>query len=347
MKITSRDQAIHVVRDCQSRGLRVGFTSGAFDILHAGHVQYLEEARRMCDYLVVGLNSDASVRSYKGALRPITPESARAAVIAALGCVDLVFVFDERNNNANIELLKPNLYIKASDYDRTKLSSASMVEAYGGKVAIVPFKGGFSTSSIIERIVNAYAPEALSLPLPKEPVRAPAVFLDRDGTLMEHVEYISEPEKVRVLPKVVEAVKLLKEKGYWVIVVTNQPGIGLGYFTREDFFRVNRKFLGEFTKQGAKFDKIYFCPHSEAEGCECRKPLTGLIRRACEELPIDMARSFVIGDTTFDLQMAKNAGCKGILVRTGLSGSDKRYDATPDLDVADLLKAAEAIPSIQ
>ena len=135
-KCTSREGACDQIREWQRAGLKVGFTSGVFDLLHAGHVDYLEEAARACDRLVIAVNSDASVRKIKGDKRPICSEQGRQQVLAALACVDLVFPFDEPNNNVNVEVLRPDLYIKAGDYNPEKLTSGGIVEAQGGKVLI-------------------------------------------------------------------------------------------------------------------------------------------------------------------------------------------------------------------
>lgn len=339
-KIKGRDELADRIRALRSGGARVGFTSGVFDLVHPGHVAYLEHARLNCDVLVVGVNSDRSVRENKGDLRPICPAEDRAAVVAGLASVDFVFVFDEKNNHKNIELLRPDVYLKAGDYDRTKLTSAGLVEAYGGKVVFVPFADGHGTSGLIDRIVGRYGAVCEPSVVPE---RRPAVFLDRDGTLNEHVEYIHEVEKFRLIPGAVEALKRLKDHGFRLVVVTNQPGIGMGYFSKEDFFRVNREFLKLVRAGGVTLDRVYFCPHSDNDRCDCRKPATGLIERAVAELNLDLTRSFVVGDMTGDVELGRKAGCRSILVRTGIGGADGRYATTPDHVAADVGAAAEYI----
>lgn len=343
LKLTTREQLVKLIEPLRKQGKRLGFTSGSFDLLHAGHVAYLQEARTLCEYLMVGINSDSSIKSYKDPARPINPQQARAAVVAALSCVDAVFLFDEINNNQNITELRPDIYIKAGDYDRSRLSSAAQVEAYGGEVKFVRFVDGYSSTRVIQRILDAYAPVGVIASEPAAPHPAPAIFLDRDGTLIEHVEYLHDPKKVRVIPGVGEGIRKLRAHGYWIVVVTNQPGIGLGYFTVEDFFLTNRAWLKVVGKEGAILDKIYFCPHSEAVQCECRKPELGMIRRAQRELPILLEQSVVVGDTTFDIELARRAGCKSLLVRTGQAGQDKRFAVAPDWEADDLGSAAELI----
>jgi rfaE bifunctional protein nucleotidyltransferase chain/domain len=340
VKIIDRDQAARLSAAYKASGKRVGYTSGVFDILHPGHVDYLAAARALVDVLIVGLNSDVSVKANKGELRPICSEQERAEVLAGLSAVDHIFIFSDRNNNVNVELLKPSLYIKAGDYSAEKLSSKTIVEQYGGRVELVPFKTGHSTTSVIERIQMA----SLCDPGQKisyEPM--PAVFLDRDGTINEHIEYLSEPDKFQEIPGAYQAIKRLRDLGFRIIVVTNQPGIGLGYFTKEDFYAVTREMMRQASAVGAAFDKIYFCPHSKADGCACRKPGVYFLERAAQELNVDLAKSYVIGDMTGDVQLGVSGGCTSILVKTGRGGDDGMFQASPQYVAGDLAQAAEWI----
>jgi len=342
-KIVARELLSTACAKERAAGKIVGFTSGTFDVLHAGHVQYLEGARAQCDLLIVGLNSDSSVKSYKSPGRPFVPQAERAALVAALGCVDYVFVFDELNNNQNAELLKPSIYFKAGDYSKGKLSSAPIVERHGGKIVILPFKEGNSSSAIISRIQNAgYDATAAMIDLPKGAPR-PALFLDRDGTLIEHVEYLHEPEKVKLLQGVVEGLLAFQAAGYALVVVTNQPGIGLGYFSKEQFFAANRELLRLVSSKGIRLDKVYFCPHALSEQCECRKPGTAFVKRAVEELNIDLTKSYFAGDMSSDIECGKRAGCKTILVGTGRGGADGLFAAKADYSFAGLGDAAGLI----
>ena len=132
-------------------GLRVVFTNGCFDILHAGHVRYLAAARSLGDVLILGLNSDASVRRLKGEMRPVNTEADRAEVVGALKSVDAVVIFGEDTAEELIAKVRPAVYAKGSDYTRETLPEACIVERYGGEVAFIPLVAGKSTTSIIER----------------------------------------------------------------------------------------------------------------------------------------------------------------------------------------------------
>ncbi|MGI6525705.1 MAG: HAD-IIIA family hydrolase [Bdellovibrionota bacterium] len=318
--------------------LKVGFTSGVFDLLHAGHAEYLETAKSHCDLLIVAVNSDTSVRQNKGPSRPIVSQEARATLIAALASVDYVFIFEETTNRNNIDKLRPDFYIKAGDYSPEQLGSGPFVKSYGGEIIIVPFKAGFSSSSIIEKIQKQSVTISLKHDVPQD---QKAIFLDRDGTIIEHIEYLHEPERVREIEGSFAALKQLRELGFKIIIVTNQPGIGFGYFDKEDFFKVNKEFLRLANNAGVLIDKIYFCPHTAAEKCECRKPNTAFLKRAVSELGIDLSKSFMIGDSASDIQFGKNGALKTVLVEC-----DPPIDptcCTPDFIAKDLTEAARWI----
>jgi len=350
-KIKTREALKKICEGLRREGKTVGFTSGAFDLLHAGHVDYLEKVTALCNILVVGVNSDRSIKKYKGEKRPLVPEHQRAKVVAALESVDYVFVFHERRNRKNIEALQPNYYIKAGDYTPEELTSKEVVEKYGGEVRIIPIVEKISTSDIIQKIGHfsnrgeeRFVEEEGAVYIRRRPSRrSPAVFLDRDGTVNEEIYYLHETEKFKLLPNTIEGIKKFLEMGYRIVIVSNQPGIGMGYYTKEDFFRVNREMLREFAEAGILIDKIYFCPHSKSEGCSCRKPNLALVNRAEEELNLDISHSFFIGDKTSDMETGKRAGMRTILVRTGFRGEDGEFSGEPDYWADDLLDAANIV----
>ncbi|MBU1908806.1 MAG: D-glycero-beta-D-manno-heptose 1-phosphate adenylyltransferase, partial [Verrucomicrobia bacterium] len=142
-------------RRLRAAGKKLVFTNGAFDLLHAGHVTYLEFARRQGDALVVGLNSDASVRRYKGDRRPVNRQSDRARVLAALECVDYVVMFGEDEPARLIAELKPDVLVKGADWAHY-VSGRDLVEKAGGRVVLAPLVKGRSTSGLIEKIMNSY-----------------------------------------------------------------------------------------------------------------------------------------------------------------------------------------------
>jgi D-beta-D-heptose 7-phosphate kinase/D-beta-D-heptose 1-phosphate adenosyltransferase len=144
------------VRDQRAAGKRIVFTNGVFDLVHPGHVRYLQAARAHGDVLIVGLNSDASVRRNKGADRPINPEEERAEVLAALACVDAVAVFDEDTPAGIIRRVQPDVLVKGADWPADQIVGRDTVEARGGKVVLERVEQGHSTTAIIDKIRAAY-----------------------------------------------------------------------------------------------------------------------------------------------------------------------------------------------
>jgi D-beta-D-heptose 7-phosphate kinase/D-beta-D-heptose 1-phosphate adenosyltransferase len=136
-------------------GQRIAFTNGCFDVLHAGHVQYLQEARAQADLLVVGLNSDAGVRALKGDDRPVHPAEARALVLAALQAVDYITVFEEPTPLALVEILRPDVLVKGADYRKEAVVGADFVEAHGGRVHLAALREGCSTTRLLQRLQAA------------------------------------------------------------------------------------------------------------------------------------------------------------------------------------------------
>ena len=155
-KIASREEAVARVARWAEVGRRVVFTNGCFDLLHQGHARYLAAARRLGDALVVGINSDASVRRLKGEKRPLLPEDERAELIASLECVDLVVIFGEDDPAALIAAIKPKVLVKGADWPKAKVIGREIVESLGGEVKNIPLVEGRSTTKVIEEILEKY-----------------------------------------------------------------------------------------------------------------------------------------------------------------------------------------------
>ncbi|HLI89056.1 MAG TPA: adenylyltransferase/cytidyltransferase family protein [Ktedonobacteraceae bacterium] len=159
-KIVAREALVAEVRHRQQMGERGVFTNGHFDLLHLGHVRYLQEARSLGDFLILGLNGDGSTRRLKGPGRPLVPATERAEILAALSCVDYVTIFDEPTAGPLVDLLRPAIYVKGGDYagaqidtpDPERLPEASVVQAYGGTVCLIPYLPRHSTTELIAAI---------------------------------------------------------------------------------------------------------------------------------------------------------------------------------------------------
>lgn len=181
-----------------------------------------------------------------------------------------------------------------------------------------------------------------------------AVFLDRDGTLNREVDGVTSPDKLDLLPGAAEAIHMLNHHGWRTVVVSNQPVIAKGFCSEAEVKAIHNKLETVLGIEHAFLDRIYYCPHHPEKGfagerpelkrdCSCRKPSPGMILNAVRDLNIDLKKSWMVGDTTTDIQTAKNAGLKSILVKTGYAGKDGKHKARADATFEDLLAAARYI----
>lgn len=172
-----------------------------------------------------------------------------------------------------------------------------------------------------------------------------AIFLDRDGTIARDVPYCSRPEDFELLPMVKEAIKLLGDHGFKVIVITNQSGVGRGYFTEDMLAKIHGKMLDELRKSGVIIDAIYYCPHHPDDNCQCRKPKPTMILQAAHDLNIDLQKSFFIGDSDLDVEAGSKAGCLTVQIANANETDNKTSSHTPDATLPDLYEAAKWIIS--
>jgi rfaE bifunctional protein nucleotidyltransferase chain/domain len=159
-KIKERKELLGIIKGLKTKGKRIVFTNGCFDILHIGHVRYLEEARALGDVLVVGVNSDTSVQELKGPKRPILPQEERAEILSGLGCVDYVTLFEEIDPLNLITSLHPDVLVKGGDWTKEQIVGREEVERSGGEVFLIPFVEKASTSNLIEMILKRYEKNA-------------------------------------------------------------------------------------------------------------------------------------------------------------------------------------------
>ena len=184
--------------------------------------------------------------------------------------------------------------------------------------------------------------------------RQRAIFLDRDGTMNVSKGFISNADDLELIPGTIEAIKAINKSGALAIVITNQPVIARGECSFEELHNIHNKLKTLLGEKGAFVDDIFYCPHHPDKGfegevpelkfdCECRKPKTGMIDEAVDKYNIDLSKSYMVGDSTMDLELARNAGVKSVLVDTGFAGNDGKYDRSCDIEAKDLLDAVEKI----
>jgi D-glycero-D-manno-heptose 1,7-bisphosphate phosphatase len=170
------------------------------------------------------------------------------------------------------------------------------------------------------------------------------VVLDRDGTINVEGDYISSPDQVELLPRTLDGLKRLRDLGLGVVVITNQSGVGRGYYDMSHVDAVHERLRELLAADRVELDRIYVCPHVAGDGCNCRKPRTGLLQQAAGELGFSPHECFVIGDKPTDVELGKAVGATTVLVRTGYgTATEAGGTVSPDFIADDLLEAAEMI----
>lgn len=181
-----------------------------------------------------------------------------------------------------------------------------------------------------------------------------AIFLDRDGTMNVSKGFISKADDLELIPGTIDSIKAINKSGALAIVITNQPVIARGECSFEELHNIHNKLKTLLGEKGAFVDDIFYCPHHPDKGfegevpelkfdCECRKPKTGMIEEAVKKYNIDLSKSYMVGDSTMDLETARNAGIKSVLVNTGFAGNDGKYDRSCDIEAKNLFDAVEKI----
>lgn len=301
-KLKTQKEIVQVVNALKKQGKIIVTCNGSFDVLHQGHFQRLKEAKKQGDVLIVCLNSDKSIKSYKGPTRPINPQKLRAKALANIFEVDYITIFNEINPKEILNKIKPNIHCVGQDWGKDCVEQ-KVVEKNGGEIRVARWVKGFSTSNLI------------NIPSVK------AVFLDRDGVInANEPEYVHKKEDFKFLPGVFTALKKLSKSDYKIIIATNQSGIGRNYYSEKDFYKLNQWMLEQFKKQNIKIDKTYHCPHAPQQKCSCRKPKTGMLEKAVKDLDINLSKSWIVGDSERDVLMGKEANLKTILLGGKIKG---------------------------
>lgn len=302
-KIKNQKEIVRVVKKLKEQGRKIVTYNGSFDILHLGHIESLKEAKKQGDILIIPLNSDKSVRLYKGPNHPINSQEKRAEVLAALECVDYITIFDEINCKNILDKIKPNIHCNGADWGKSCVERG-IIEKNRGKIQILKWQNGFSTSNLIEKIINAYQERETK-----------AVFLDRDGTInVNQPGCVRKISQFRFTPGAVPALKKLSKKNYKIIIVTNQSGIGRGYFKKKDLKKIHQWMLKKLKRVSVRIDKIYYCPHLPEDNCPCRKPKIKMFLQAVNDFDINLNKSWFIGDDDKDVIAGREANIKTIKI---------------------------------
>jgi len=328
-KIKSQKQIIQIVKNHKKQNKKIVTINGSFDILHIGHINSLREAKYQGNFLIVLLNSDKSVKSYKGSKRPIIPQKERAQSLAALEYVDYITIFNELTPKKILGRIKPNIHCNSPDWGKNCIER-EVIEQSGGRIHVLKWTKGASTTKLIKKLLDVYSKPSIK-----------AVFLDRDGTINKNrPEYLYKKEDFKFTPYAISALQKLSKTDYKIIILTNQSGIGRGYFTKRDLKKLHKWMIEELKKKNIRIDKIYYCPHHPKDNCSCRKPKIGLLMKAVKDLDISLNESRIVGDDDRDIIMGREANVKTIKLGKMVS---KRLKIKPNYYAKNLLEAVKII----
>ncbi len=322
-KIKKEEDILNIVEDLRKKKKQFSTISGSFDLLHFGHIKSLKEASEQGDCLIVLLNSDFSVKRYKGPNRPIKGEQERAEILSAFEFVDYIFIFDDITPKSILKKIKPDVFCQSKEWGKDCLER-KVVEAYGGKIYLLKSKVDTSTTDIIQKVLSSQSKTSNK-----------AVFLDRDGTINEDKGYVGRIEDFNFLPGVVKSLKKISDSEYKLIIITNQSGIGRGYFSDKDVKNLHSWLIKKLEEKEINVDGIYYCPHKSDEGCNCRKPKIRLLEKAVQDLDIDLRKSWFMGNEKSDIETGKNANTKTILLSDNKDYSkdlNSRHLVLPNLE---------------
>ncbi len=312
-KVISLSQAEKLVTTYQAEGQKVGVMSGSFDIMAGIHFKSLEHVRSKCDVLVVLLNSDLSIRLYKGKAKPILTGLERSYILGQSPFVTHIVLMDDVTPVAILGNLKPDIFFNVSEWGADCIERKT-VESYGGKImnsdVRVDSTWNTSTSELIARIATA-----------EEMKVGKAIFLDRDGVINDNkAGYLFKWEDMVFMPHLIPAFKAFIKAGYKLIIITNQSGIARGYYTENQMNSLHTKMKAYFKKEGVIISAIYHCPHGPDDGCDCRKPGIGMLLSAATEQNLNLSKSWFIGDSETDIEAGRFANVKTVYI-----GDEKTY----------------------
>jgi D-glycero-D-manno-heptose 1,7-bisphosphate phosphatase len=303
---------------------KVGAISGAFDILHQGHIQTLDHCLKRVDNLFVLVNSDSSVKLYKGKHRPKNNIKKRMKNLENI-FPEIFFVsFDEVIPNKILEIIKPDIYYLSEEWSTSPVERL-VLDKFGGKVEIHPQLENHSTSKLIS----------------SKNMSRGAIFLDRDGTINKDTGYLNNISDIEIPEKNIEGLKAISELDLYIFIVTNQSGIAKNKITMNEFNLVNSKIIEIINAGGGRIDKTYFDVTDANNPSYRRKPNIGMVLEATDEYDVALVNSWMIGDKDSDILLGKYCNMKTIYIKNTAYNYESKLK--PDFEVENLMEASVII----
>ncbi len=305
----------------------VGVISGSFDGLHDGHKLALEFCSSRVDKLIVLINSDESIRLYKGNERPLIKLNERINTLKTFNNKLIIVSFNELIPNNMLEVIKPNIYFLSKEWIQNPIEKI-VLEKYNTRIQEHPQLANTSTT-----IQN-----------PKIDKSKGAIFFDRDGTINEDVGYLDNINDIQIPKENLETISSLSELNFFNIIVSNQSGVGLGYFNTKVVKKINDKISRIITENNGRIDKIYFDTSTNENPSVNRKPNIGMILEARKDFNISLRNSWVIGDKYSDIELGKKCNMKTIYIKN--ENYEYKSNVEPDFTISKLPESLKIIKDV-
>lgn len=318
------DHLKETVQYLKKNKLTIGCITGSFDLLHEGHKYAIEHCKSKVDKLFVLLNSDDSIKKYKGPNRPVENQEIRIDKINSYDKDCYYFIFDNLIPNKFLEVIQPNIYFLSEEWSTSPVESL-VLDKTKTKITSHPFLPGFSTTNKV----------------PKENISLGAIFLDRDGTINEDLGYISEEKDLFISNENKIGLQNLAKLEFKIFIITNQSGVSKNYFSEATLLKLNKFLLNEIHGFGGRIDDVYYDTSSSDNPSINRKPNIGMVEKAVKEYKVALSKSWIIGDKATDIMTGKFSNMKTIYIENSKYTYNSNLE--PDYKASNLYDAYKII----
>lgn len=324
MIINSKRKLKSLLHELRLKNTKIGAISGGFDVFHDGHKLALEFSSNQVEKLFVLVNSDKSISTYKGKLRPRNSYSQRVGLLDKNFPNNVYLKINELTPNKLLGKIKPDIYFISQEWSKSPVELKVLSE-FNCKIVPHPDVEGVSTTIILNEQVKSNS----------------AIFFDRDGTINKDFGYINKENMIEISEKNLVTLKKFSQLPYLLFIATNQSGVAKKIISRKEFFKINNQIVKKIQDYGGRIDKTYYDFSSSERPSKYRKPNIGMVLKAVKEFDISLVNSWVIGDKDSDIEMGKNANMRTILIKN----NQYKYKSIlkPDYEVRDLSQAYEII----
>ncbi len=324
MIINSKSKLQSLLDELNLKNIKIGAISGGFDIFHDGHKLALEFASNQVDKLFVLVNSDKSIKTYKGKQRPYNKYSKRVKLLNKEFPSNIYIQMHELIPNSLLEIIRPDIYFLSQEWSKSPVE-LKVLNEINCEIILHPQIKGISTTSLsnVEAKSNS------------------AIFFDRDGTINEDLGYINKASLIKISKNNLQTMKKFAKLPYSLFIVTNQSGVSKKLISKKEFFEVNSQVISQIEDFGGRIDKAYYDFSSSLNPSKYRKPNIGMVLNAVKEFDISLVNSWVIGDKDSDIELGKNCNMKTIYIKN----TRYKYDSIlkPDFTVSSLHESYEII----